>query len=39
MQTSERLCPTADFAGGRSRSKWGGMLVMLQCDTKAACEE
>jgi Pentapeptide repeats (8 copies) len=29
MQTSERLCPTADFAGGRSRFKWGGMLVML----------
>ncbi len=29
MQTSERLCPTADFAGGRSRPKWGGILVML----------
>jgi hypothetical protein len=29
MQTSERLCPTADFAGGRPRSKWGGMLMML----------
>src|SRR6266566_2188439 len=29
METDERLCPTADFAGGRPRSKWGGMLVML----------
>src|SRR6266480_865705 len=29
MQTRERLCPTADFAGGRPRSTWGGMLVML----------
>ena len=29
METDERLCPTADFAGGRPRSKWGGMLMML----------
>ncbi len=39
MQTSKFLRPMADIDQGRSGSVEGDMLVVLQCDTKAACEE
>jgi len=39
MQTNKLLPPTADIGGGRPGSVEGDMLVLLRCDTKAACEE
>ncbi len=39
MQLTEGVCPLHDLGRGRFRFNRGDMLVVLQCDTKAACEE
>ena len=39
MQMGEGLSPLHDLGRGRLGSSEGDMLGLLQCDTKAACEE